>query len=298
MEAGFIGLGRMGAAMVARLVKGKHRIVAYDQDAARVKAVARRGARGADSLAHLMQQLRRPHVIWLMVPAGAPVATVLRALETFLEDGDLVIDAGNYNYRDSIQRARSLRTQSIHFLDAGTSGGIRGAERGFCLMVGGDPDVFRRAEPLFRALATRNSYALVGPSGAGHFAKMVHNAIEYGMLEAYGEGFEMLAASDFRLDLRQLARLWNNGSVIRSWLLELAGDALDKDGRLRKIRGHVEDSGEGRWSVIEAVERGIPAPALALALFSRFRSRQKDSFAGKLIAALRQEFGGHKVKGR
>ena len=296
MEVGFIGLGRMGLAMVERLAKRRHRVVAYDQDAEKVKAARRKGARPANSLGGLLTQLRKPHVVWLMVPAGAPVAAVLRNLDAHLEAGDIVIDGGNSFYRDSMERAATLKEQGIHFLDVGTSGGIWGLKMGYCLMVGGDTKAFKRAQPLFKTLAPKDGYAHVGPSGAGHFTKMVHNAIEYGMLEAYGEGFELMHQSEFGLDLHQLARLWNQGSVVRSWLLELTEAALARDPKLDKIRGYVEDSGEGRWSITDSVERGVPMPAIALSLYARFRSRQKESFSAKVIAALRQQFGGHAVK--
>ena len=284
--------------MVRRLRKRRHQVVAYDRSPERVREAVRAGAKGANSVGALMAQLRAPRVVWLMVPAGAPVAAVLRGLESHLQAGDIVIDGGNSHFRDSLARARALKHDGIDFLDAGTSGGIRGLEHGYCLMVGGEAKAFQRAEPLFRALAARGGYAHVGPSGAGHFAKMVHNGIEYGLLQAYGEGFELLAGSEYKFDLAQLARLWNRGSVVRSWLLELAEAALAKDRRLRRVRGYVEDSGEGRWVVEEAVARGVPLPTIALSLYARFRSRQKDSFAAKLIAALRQEFGGHAVKKR
>ncbi|MFB3154573.1 MAG: phosphogluconate dehydrogenase (NAD(+)-dependent, decarboxylating) [Candidatus Acidiferrales bacterium] len=298
MEVGFIGLGRMGLAMVERLAKRRHRVVAYDQDAEKVKAARRKGARPANSLGGLLNQLRKPRVVWLMVPAGAPVAAVLRNLDTHLEAGDIVIDGGNSFYRDSMERADTLKQQDIHFLDVGTSGGIWGLKLGYCLMIGGDTKAFKRAQPLFKTLAPKDGYAHVGPSGAGHFTKMVHNAIEYGMLEAYGEGFELMHQSEFGLDLHQLARLWNQGSVVRSWLLELTEAALARDPKLDKIRGYVEDSGEGRWSIIDSVERGVPMPAIALSLYARFRSRQKESFSAKVIAALRQQFGGHAVKSK
>ncbi len=296
MEVGFIGLGRMGSAMVERLAKRRHRVVAYDQDAEKVKAARRKGARPANSLGGVLNQLRKPRVVWLMVPAGAPVAAVLRNLDTHLEAGDIVIDGGNSFYRDSMERAATLKEQDIHFLDVGTSGGIWGLKMGYCLMIGGDTKAFKRAQPLFKTLAPKDGYAHVGPSGAGHFTKMVHNAIEYGMLEAYGEGFELMHQSEFGLDLHQLARLWNQGSVVRSWLLELTEAALARDPKLDKIRGYVEDSGEGRWSITDSVERGVPMPAIALSLYARFRSRQKESFSAKVIAALRQQFGGHAVK--
>ena len=298
MQVGFIGLGRMGSAMVERLLKHKHTVVAYDRTAEKVRAVAALGAQGAHSLGGLIGQLNPPRVVWLMVPAGDPVAGVLRQLEGHLQKGDVVIDGGNSYYRHSIARANDLKKDSIHYLDAGTSGGVWGRERGYCLMVGGDPKAFKQAEPLFKALAPKDGYAYVGPSGAGHFAKMVHNGIEYSMLQAYGEGFEMLERSEFGLDLHRLARLWNRGSVIRSWLLELAESALQKDRHLRRIRGYVEDSGEGRWTVQDAVDRGVAVPTIAQSLFARFQSRQKESFANKLIAALRKEFGGHTVKKR
>ncbi len=296
MEVGFIGLGRMGLAMVERLAKRRHRVVAYDQDAEKVKAARRKGARPANSLGGVLNQLRKPRVVWLMVPAGAPVAAVLRNLDAHLEAGDIVIDGGNSFYRDSMERAATLKEQGIHFLDVGTSGGIWGLKEGYCLMVGGETKAFKRAQPLFKTLAPKDGYAHVGPSGAGHFTKMAHNAIEYGMLEAYGEGFELMHQSEFGLDLHQLARLWNQGSVVRSWLLELTEAALARDPKLDKIRGYVEDSGEGRWSITDSVERGVPMPAIALSLYARFRSRQKESFSAKVIAALRQQFGGHAVK--
>ena len=298
MEVGFIGLGRMGLAMVERLAKRRHRVVAYDQDAEKVKAARRKGARPANSLGGLLNQLRKPRVVWLMVPAGVPGAAVMRNLDTHLEAGDIVIDGGNSFYRDSMERADTLKQQDIHFLDVGTSGGIWGLNLGYCLMIGGDTKAFKRAQPLFKTLAPKDGYAHVGPSGAGHFTKMVHNAIEYGMLEAYGEGFELMHQSEFGLDLHQLARLWNQGSVVRSWLLELTEAALARDPKLDKIRGYVEDSGEGRWSIIDSVERGVPMPAIALSLYARFRSRQKESFSAKVIAALRQQFGGHAVKSK
>lgn len=298
MQVGFIGLGRMGAAMVERLLKHKHKVVAYDRDPGQVRVVVRKGARGANSLGAVVQQLKPPRVVWLMVPAGAPVSAVLRRLEAHLQAGDIVIDGGNSNYRDSRQRADTLKHDGIYFLDAGTSGGVWGLREGYCLMVGGEAAAFKQAEPLFRSLAPKAGYAHVGGSGAGHFTKMVHNGIEYGMLQAYGEGFELLARSDFKLNLHQLARLWNRGSVVRSWLLELAESALEKDRRLTKIRGYVEDSGEGRWTVEEGIASAVPLPTIALSLFARFASRQQESFSAKLIAALRQEFGGHAVKKR
>ena len=298
MTVGFVGLGRMGSAMVKRLLKHRHRVVAYDQNAEAVREVTRQGAKGAGSLNDLVGRVRPPRVVWLMVPAGDPVAAVLRQIEGQLQKGDVVIDGGNSYYRDSIERANDLKREGIDYLDAGTSGGVWGLEKGYCLMVGGNRKAFKKVEPLFKALAPKNGYAYVGPSGAGHFTKMVHNGIEYGMLQAYGEGFEMMEQSEFGLDLHQLARLWNHGGVIRSWLLELAESALARDAHLSKIEDYVEDSGEGRWTVQDAVDRAVPIPTIALSLFQRFQTRQKHSFSAKLIAALRNEFGGHAVRKR
>jgi 6-phosphogluconate dehydrogenase len=231
-----------------------------------------------------------------MIPAGAPVDDTIQRLQDTVSQGDVIIDGGNSNYKDSIRRAEDLRTKQIEFLDVGVSGGIWGLNVGFNLMVGGNQAVFKQVEPIFRTLAPPDGYAYVGPSGAGHYSKMVHNGIEYSMLQAYAEGFEILRASSFGFDLAQLARLWNHGSVIRSWLLELAQAAFERDPELAKIRGWVEDSGEGRWTLEEAIDHAVPAPALALSLFMRFRSRQDDSFSAKVLAALRNEFGGHPVK--
>jgi len=296
MELGVIGLGRMGSNMSQRLMEGGHRIVAYDRSAEAVRDVAKAGATGAGSLEELVRKLSPPRAVWLMVPAGAAVAETIHSLAPLLSPGDVIIDGGNSYYKDSIQRAASLRKQRLHFLDVGTSGGIWGLKMGYCLMIGGDQEVFRRLEPIFRTLAPEEGYAYMGRSGAGHFVKMVHNGIEYGLLQAYAEGFELLHASPYELDLAQLARLWNRGSVVRSWLLELTEKALAADPGLATIKGYVEDSGEGRWTVLEAVERGVPLPVISLSLLSRFRSQQDESFGAKVIAALRREFGGHAVK--
>jgi 6-phosphogluconate dehydrogenase len=296
MELGIIGLGRMGANMAERLILGGHHVIGYDRSPEAIQHVIDKGAAGAHSLADFVKQLSIPRAIWLMVPAGDPVDETIEQLLPHLVKGDVIIDGGNSNYKDSIRRAEKLKPLGIHFVDAGTSGGIWGLKVGYCLMVGGEKEIVDRLEPIFKSLAPKDGYAHVGPGGAGHFVKMVHNGVEYGMLEAYGEGFELLQASRFDLDLVQIAHLWNQGSVVRSWLLELAESAFGKDPQLSSIRGYVDDSGEGRWTILEAVERGVPASALALSLFARFASRQDDSFSAKVIAALRNEFGGHAVK--
>jgi 6-phosphogluconate dehydrogenase len=296
MELGMIGLGRMGANMVQRLLDGGHRVVAYNRSPEAIKAAEAHGAVGAYSLAELVQKLTPPRAVWLMVPAGDPVTKMIEALVPLLSPGDTLIDGGNSNYKDSIRRAEELAARGFHFLDVGTSGGIWGLQVGYCLMIGGDKEVYQQLEPVFKTLAPEDGYAYVGPGGAGHFTKMVHNGIEYAMLQAYAEGFEILNASRYDLDLRQLARLWNHGSVIRSWLLELAESAFDKDPDLSSIRGYVEDSGEGRWTVFQAIDTDVPAPVITLSLLERLRSRQDESFSARVIAALRQEFGGHAVK--
>ncbi len=290
MQLGMVGLGRMGANMVERLRRGGHEVVGYDRD----PAVSEVG-----SLEELVAKLAPPRVVWMMVPAGEPTEATITALAKFLGGGDLVVDGGNSNFRDSLRRADDLAARGLLFADAGTSGGIWGLEEGYCLMVGGSEEAFSRLEPALATLAPEAGYAHVGPAGAGHFVKMVHNGIEYGLLQAYGEGFEILRGSKQfpDLDLGRIAELWRHGSVVRSWLLDLAVRALAADPTLEAVRGYVEDSGEGRWTVLEAIEEDVPAPVSALALFARFASRQEDSFAMKLIAALRGEFGGHAVQG-
>lgn len=296
MELGIIGLGRMGANMSERLVLGGHRVIGYDRSPEAIQRVVDQGALGAHSLGDFIKQLTPPRAIWLMVPAGAAVDATIEQLLPHLQKGDIVVDGGNSNYKETLRRAAQLESQQVYFIDAGTSGGIWGLKVGYCMMVGGDKEAVGRLEPVFKTLAPAGGYAHVGPSGAGHFVKMIHNGIEYGMLQAYGEGFELLKSSSFELDLEKIAHLWNQGSVVRSWLLELAERAFQKDPELSSIRGYVEDSGEGRWTLQEAIDRNIPAPVLTLSLFARFASRQDDSFAAKLIAALRNEFGGHPVK--
>ena len=296
MELGMIGLGRMGANMTERLVLGGHRVITYDRSAEAVQRVVVKGAVGAHSLADFVKQLSLPRAIWLMVPSGDPVDQTIEQLRPQLSKGDILIDGGNSNYKDSIRRAGNLKRDGVHFIDAGTSGGIWGLKVGYCMMIGGEPEIVARLEPIFKTLAPKDCFLHVGPSGAGHFVKMIHNGIEYGMLQAYGEGFELLKASQFDLDLGAISHLWNQGSVVRSWLLELCESAFAKDPKLDAIQGYVEDSGEGRWTVAEAIEKSVPAPVLTLALFARFASRQDSSFSAKVIAALRNEFGGHAVK--
>jgi 6-phosphogluconate dehydrogenase len=296
MQLGMIGLGRMGANMTLRLMRGGHDVVGYDRNPESVSAVAKEGAEPALSLEEVVAKLTPPRHVWMMVPSGPPVKATIEALAPILSPGDAIIDGGNSNYRDSIKRADELHAKQLHYMDCGTSGGIWGLENGYCLMIGGEREIFERMEPIFATLAPADGYAHVGGSGAGHFVKMVHNGIEYALLQSYAEGFELLSASAYMLDLQRIAALWNRGSVVRSWLLELAERALEKDPDLSSIRGYVEDSGEGRWTVFEAIEHDVPATALAHSLFARFRSRQVDPFGAKLIAALRQEFGGHAVR--
>jgi len=292
-----IGLGKMGANMTQRLLNGGHDVVVFDRNAAAVEQSVARGAVGAASLTELCVKLAAPRAIWIMVPAGAPVEQTITDLLPNLAPGDILIDGGNSNFKDSKRRTEMLAQHSISYMDAGTSGGIWGLQNGYCLMVGGTEEAFKRIEPILATLAPPEGYALVGPSGAGHFAKMVHNGIEYGMLQAYGEGFDILCSSDYPFDLLQIAHLWNQGSVVRSWLLELAERAFEKEGNdLADIKGYVEDSGEGRWTVLEAIEKNVPAPVLTLSLLARFMSRDELCFSAKVIAALRNEFGGHTVK--
>ncbi len=296
MKLGFVGLGRMGGNMVRRLLAEGHEIVAWARGADSVREAVSEGAIGATSLEDVAEKLSPPRVVWLMIPAGDPVEKSVATLRPLLSSGDVIVDGGNSRFSDSARRAAELEKDGIGFLDAGTSGGVWGSRYGYCLMVGGRSDHFRLVEPAFRTLAPPDGYAHVGAPGAGHFVKMVHNAIEYAMLQGYGEGFEMLQASGYDLDLLRVARLWTHASVVRSWLLELLVLALEDDPKLADIKGYVQDSGEGRWTLHEAIERAVPMPALADALFARFHSRQPESFSSKVIAALRSQFGGHAVK--
>jgi 6-phosphogluconate dehydrogenase len=280
----------MGAGMTTRLRRGGHEVVGYDTN---------REVSDVASLDELVAALPAPRIVWLMVPAGDPTEHTIVALTEVLDAGDVIVDGGNSNFRDSMRRAELLGERSIDFVDAGTSGGIWGLDQGYCLMVGGSGEAFARIEPVLRTLAPEGGYAHVGPAGAGHFTKMVHNGIEYGLMQSYAEGFEILqGSSDFELDVHQIAEVWRHGSVVRSWLLDLTARALEADPKLSQVAGFVEDSGEGRWTIAEAIRESVPAPVTALALFARFASRQDDSFAMKLVAALRHQFGGHAVSKR
>ncbi len=298
MEIGFVGLGKLGLNMVERLRRDNHQIVAFDLDEAKLKEVSTFGANGVNSLKEMVARLKPPRGVWVMVPAGDPTDSTINQLAELLQPGDAIIDGGNTNFHDDLRRAATLAGMKLHHVDAGTSGGIWGLKLGYCLMIGGEVEIFRRYEPIFKTLAPPGGYARVGGNGAGHYVKMVHNGIEYGLMQAYAEGFEAMHKSEYKLDLPMIAKLWRQGSVVRSWLLELAADALARDPGLERIRGYVEDSGEGRWAVQDAIDKNISMPIITMALFARFRSRAdkgEGTFGEKLLAALRDEFGGHGV---
>jgi 6-phosphogluconate dehydrogenase len=297
MQLGMVGLGRMGGSMTMRLIAGGHSVIAYARDPEGVTQCVKGGAIGASSLADLVAKFTQsPRVVWLMIPAGKPTDDTIDQLLGLLVSGDVIIDGGNSNYKDGLAAYERCKAKGISLVDAGTSGGVWGLKEGYCLMVGGDPAAVSHCEPIFLTLAPKGGYAHVGPPGAGHFSKMVHNGIEYGLLQAYGEGFEILKKSQFPFDLKQLAEIWRYGSVIRSWLLDLAVLAFDEDPGLEKIRGWVDDTGEGRWTVQAAIDENVPAPVITLSLLARFVSRQDESYSAKVIAALRNQFGGHAVK--
>jgi len=319
VQLGMIGLGRMGANMVRRLMKGGHRCVVYNRSQDSVKQLVSEGATGSTSLEDFVKKLEKPRTAWMMVPAGAPTEETVRALAELLEPGDVVIDGGNSYFKDDVRRAQMLRSKGIHYLDVGTSGGVWGIERGYSLMIGGDAQIVRRLDPIFQTLApgaagtpttpTRkkvtsadHGYLHCGPSGAGHFVKMVHNGIEYGLMQAYGEGFDVLRnassaalAPEYRYELQlgEIAEVWRRGSVVASWLLDLTAMAFNEDPQLAKYKGYVADSGEGRWTVQAAIEEAVPADVLSAALYARFRSRQEHTFAEKVLSAMREKFGGH-----
>jgi 6-phosphogluconate dehydrogenase len=297
MRLAMIGLGRMGGNMSERLMKDGHQVVVYDRSADAIARYVSMGATAANGPGEITSKLQAPRIVWIMVPSGKPVDDTIASLVPGLSKGDVIIDGGNSNFHDSMRRAADLQSKGIQFIDCGTSGGVWGLANGYCLMIGASPDAFKLCEPIFKTLAPPDGYAHVGPPGSGHYVKMIHNGIEYGMLQAYAEGYEILHASkDFRLDLHKIAAVWNHGSVVRSWLNELAELAFERDGDLADLRGYVEDSGEGRWTVQEAIDLDVPAPVITLSLLARLRSRQPDSFSAKVIAALRNEFGGHAVK--
>jgi len=298
MQIAMIGLGKMGANMVERLLEGGHSVVVYDRSADAVKASVGKGATGCASLEEVVKALTPPRAVWVMVPSGPPTIQTIDKLGELLSPGDAVIDGGNSYWKDGQEQAKRLKANGVDLVDAGTSGGVWGLKVGYCLMVGGDAATCKRLEPIFLTLAPKDGYLYVGPPGAGHFVKMVHNGIEYAMLQAYGEGFEMIRASEFGdgIDLGKVAHLWNQGSVVRSWLLELTSRALSADADLADLEAYVEDSGEGRWTLHEGIERGVPMPVLTASLFTRFRSREGNPFGERLLAALRNQFGGHAVK--
>jgi 6-phosphogluconate dehydrogenase len=296
MRIGFIGLGRMGANMVRRLLRDSHQIVAYNRTAEKTREIAGEGADAAFTIAELVDKLEKPRAVWIMVPAGDATEAQIDELLEHLEPGDTIIDGGNTNFHDDVRRHPILAQKGIRYVDAGVSGGIWGLTNGFCLMVGGDREAVEPLEPVFRSLAPADGYLHVGGPGAGHYVKMVHNGIEYGLMQAYAEGYEIMHASDYKLDLAGISTLWNHGSVVRSWLLELMERALAEDQDLNHLKGWVADSGEGRWTVQEAIDKDVPAPIITLSLLTRFRSRQDDSYGAKVLAALRNEFGGHAVK--
>jgi 6-phosphogluconate dehydrogenase len=319
MQVGLVGLGRMGGNMARRLLAGGHEVVAWDRSAETVRGVAQEGATGAGSLDDLVRRLTPPRAVWIMVPAGDPTESTVAGLAEHLERGDTIIDGGNTYFKDDVRRARALAPKGLHYVDVGTSGGVWGAARGYCLMIGGPAEQVARLSPIFRTLApgqgaipptpgldtattAHEGFLHCGPAGAGHFVKMVHNGIEYGLMQAYAEGFDILrnAAAEsvpeerrYDLDLAAIAELWRRGSVVSSWLLDLAARALADDPRLEQFVGRVEDSGEGRWTVMTAIEEDVPADVITTALYARFRSRRDHTFAEKLLSALRAQFGGH-----
>ncbi|MFC1507026.1 phosphogluconate dehydrogenase (NAD(+)-dependent, decarboxylating) [Thermoproteota archaeon] len=299
MQLGMIGLGRMGLNMATRLVKGGHKVVGYARREETVNQAKEKGIGGAYSLKELVQKLSVPRIIWLMIPAGDPIDKTIQDISPELEEGDVIVDGGNSNYKDSIRRAALLKENKIHYVDVGTSGGIWGLTEGYSMMVGGERDVVEKLKPIFETLAPAKDkgWGHVGSNGAGHFVKMVHNGIEYGLMQAYAEGFALLKKkSEFNLNLHQIAEIWRFGSVVRSWLLDLTSQALEEDSELKNIAPYVEDSGEGRWTIFEAIDLDVAAPIITLSLLRRLRSRDNESFADRILAVMRQKFGGHAVK--
>jgi 6-phosphogluconate dehydrogenase len=299
MMIGMVGLGKMGGNMVARLLNGGHEVVVYDRNSDAVENVVKAGAIGVQKLDELVSKLDQPRAIWIMVPAGEPTENVIQELADLLDADDIIIDGGNSNYKESERRAKFLKNRNIQFVDVGTSGGVWGLEQGYSMMIGGEPGVVEQLRPIFETLApgVDKGWGHVGPHGSGHYVKMIHNGIEYGLMQAYAEGFEVLKAKDaFELDLHKIAEIWRYGSVVRSWLLDLTAEALKAGPDLGGIKGWVADSGEGRWTVAEAIDLDVPAPVMTLSLIMRLASRQDESYAAKLLAAMRNQFGGHAVK--
>jgi 6-phosphogluconate dehydrogenase len=296
MQIGLVGLGKMGFNLALNIHKHQHEVIAYDLNTASVKSIAEKGVKTASSLDAMAKSLTGRKVIWLMIPAGTVVDQTIVVLKKNLKGGDIIIDGGNSMYKDSVRRAKELEADGIHFLDCGTSGGTEGALHGVCAMIGGDGEAFTYCEPLFKDIAVQNGYLYCGPSGSGHFVKMIHNGIEYGMMQSIAEGFEVMEKSEFGLNLKEVARVWNHGSVVRSWLMELTENALMKDPKLETIKGVMHSSGEGKWTLETALEKQIATPVIALSLMMRYRSLQDDTFSGKIVAALRNEFGGHAVE--
>jgi 6-phosphogluconate dehydrogenase len=295
MQIAIVGLGKMGGNMVKRLLGGGHKVVGWDRDAAVVARLTKEGMTGASSLSDVVAKLSGPRAVWVMVPAGDPTESTIKHLSTLLSKDDIIIDGGNSNFKDSIRHAKELGEKQIRFLDAGTSGGIWGLEVGYCLMVGGDETAYEQILPALTTLAPKDGLGYFGSAGAGHYVKMVHNGIEYAMMQAYAEGFELLKECEYKFDLRQVTKVWNRGSVVRSWLCELAERAFNKDPELKDLKAYVSDSGEGRWTVDECVRLAVAAPAITMSLFARFASRKDNAFGLRVLAALRNEFGGHAV---
>jgi 6-phosphogluconate dehydrogenase len=295
MNIGLIGLGKMGYNLCLNLMRNNHSVIAYDVDESKVESISKEGAQGVKSIKELVEKLPSRRVVWLMVPAGSIVDEVINELVQYLDKNDIIIDGGNSNYKDTIRRYNMLKEKGIDFLDCGTSGGINGALNGACTMIGGEKEVFEYCEQIFKDISVENGYLHTGEPGSGHFVKMVHNGIEYGMMQAIAEGFEVLNKSEFDFDFEKIARVWNHGSVIRGWLMELTESAFSKDKKLESIKGIMNSSGEGKWTVETALDLGVPTPVIAMSLFMRYRSLEEDTFAGKVVAALRNEFGGHAV---
>lgn len=296
MEIGFVGLGKMGARMVERLLIKGHEVVVFNRSQGAIDEAVAKGAKGASSLENLVGQLKGRKIVWLMVPAGQAVDENINSILSFLQPNDIIIDGGNSYWRETVERGKKIREKGIHYIDCGTSGGVWGLQNGYCLMYGGDKEACGYAEPIFKALAPEEGYIYCGESGSGHMVKMVHNGIEYGMMQAYAEGFEIMKNSPYDIDLEKVSRTWMHGSVVRSWLLELIGNALEEDAELEAIKDYVADSGEGRWTVQTAIDFDVPAHVITASLFTRFASRQDSSYAMKLLAAMRNQFGGHEIK--